>query len=129
MFVAQGDITYKPEFTVSKHEREITNKVVDWVDEHTEYSGIHGEDLKYTGIGCASDWVYSEFRIASFIFELLNLDYEPWYGQGRHDSLVHWMKTALPVFMFLLVNIENLYNWETPDINPVLPEGIPPDPI
>ena len=129
VFAAQGDITYKPEFTVTNHEREITNTAIDWVNDNTEYPGIHGEDFKHTGIGCASDWVYSEFGIASFIFELLNLDYEPWYGHGRHDSLVHWMKTALPVFMYLLVNIENLHDWKTPDIQPPLPEGVPPPPL
>jgi len=90
---------------------------------------MHGEDFKHTGIGCASDWVYSEFRITSFIFELLNSDYEPWYRHGKHDNLVHWMKTTLPVFMYLLVNIENLHNWEIPDIQPSLPEGVPPEPI
>jgi hypothetical protein len=30
------------------------------------------------------------------------------------------MKTTLPVFMYFLINIENLYNWETPEIEPVL---------
>jgi len=60
---------------------------------------------------------------------LLNKDYEPWLGHGKHDNLVHWMKTGLPVFMYLLVNIEKLYNWETPDIQPPLPEGVPPEPL
>jgi len=129
VFAAQGDITYKPEFTVKKHEREITNTATDWVHDNTEYSGIHGEDFKHTGIGCASDWVYSEFGIASFTFELLNSDYEPWYGHGKHDNLIHWMKTTLPVFMYLLVNIKALHDWETPDIEPCLPEGIPPSPL
>jgi len=129
VFGAQGDITYKPEFTVTNHEREITNTAIDWINDNTEYRGMHGEDFKHTGIGCASDWVYSEFRITSFIFELLNSDYEPWYRHGKHDNLVHWMKTTLPVFMYLLVNIENLHNWEIPDIQPSLPEGVPPEPI
>lgn len=128
-FAAQGNIIYKPEFVVKDYERKITNTVIDWVEENTEYNGVHGENFNHTGIGCASDWVYKKYRITSFIFELLNADYEPWYGPGKHDSLVHWMKTALPVFMFLLVNIENLYNWEMPNINPVLPEGIPPEPL
>lgn len=126
---AQGNIVYKPEFVVTDHERKITNAVIDWVVEHTEYRGLHGEDFNHTGIGCASDWVFYKHRIPSFVFEVLNLDYEPWYGPGRHDSLVHWMKTALPVFIYLLVNIENLYNWKMPNINPPLPEGIPPEPL
>ena len=61
--------------------------------------------------------------------EILSEDYEMWMGQGKHDSLVHWMKTTLPVFMYLLVNIENLHNWETPDIQPSLPESVPPPPL
>lgn len=129
VFAAQGDITYKPEFAVTNHERKITNTAVDWVTDNTEYYGIRGEEFKHTGIGCASDWVYSEFGIASFCFEMLSQDYEPWYGHGRHDSLVHWMKTTLPVFMYLLVNIENLHDWKTPDIQPSLPAGVPPPPL
>ena len=50
-------------------------------------------------------------------------------GQAKHDSLVHWMKTTLPVFMYLLVNIDNLHNWKTPDMQPPLPEGVPPPPL
>jgi hypothetical protein len=36
------------------------------------------------------------------------------------------MKTTLPVFMYLLVNIDNLHQWRTPDIQPSLPESVPP---
>jgi carboxypeptidase T len=129
VFAAQGDITYKPEFAVTNHERKITNTAVDWVTDNTEYYGIRGEEFKHTGIGCASDWVYSEFGIASFCFEMLSQDYEPWYGHGRHDGLVHWMKTTLPVFIYLLANIENLHDWKTPDIKPSLPVGVPPIPL
>lgn len=128
-FGAPGVVTYKPEFTVTNHERKILNIAIDWVDDNTEYSGLHGEEFEYTGIGCAMDWVYSEFGITSFSFELLNSDYEPWIGHGKHDSLVHWVKTGLPVFIYLLVNIENLHDWETPDIQPPLPEGVPPEPL
>jgi len=39
------------------------------------------------------------------------------------------MKTTLPVFMYLLVNIEHLHDWEIPDIQPSLPEGVPPPPL
>jgi len=129
IIAAQGDITYKPEYTISTHERAVTNTVMDWVTDHTEYPGIHGEDFEYTGIGCASDWVYKEYTIPSFIFELLNQDYEPMYGHGKHDHLVHWMQTTLPVFMYLLMNIKPLYHWQIPDIEPLLPEGIPPEPM
>ncbi len=72
------------------------------------------------------DWCFQEFYIPSFIFELLSPDYDPGLGQGKHDHLVHWMKTALPIYMYLLVNIENLHDWKTPDIKPHLPEGVPP---
>lgn len=128
-FGAPGVISYKPEFTVSNLERNILNTVIDWVDDNTEYSGIPGEDFRYSGIGCAMDWVFLKYRIPSFTFELLSIDYEPWLDQGKHDNLVHWMKTGLPVFMYLLVNIENLNNWDIPDINPSIPEGVPPNPL
>jgi hypothetical protein len=52
-----------------------------------------------------------------------------WMGQGKHDHLIHWMNTTLPVFLYFIANIENLHNWETPDIQPVLPEGVPPEPL
>jgi len=125
-FGAPGTISFKPEFIVSEHERKVLNTAIDWVEDNTEYSGIFGEKFKYSGIGCAMDWVFFKYRIPSFTFELLSRDYEPWLDQGKHDNLVHWMKTGLPVFMYLLVNIENLNNWETPDIQPSLPEGVPP---
>jgi hypothetical protein len=128
-FMAQGDITYKPEFVVVDHHRIVTNAVIDWVGSHTEYRGIWGENISFTGVGAASDWVYYKFGIASFLFELLNSDYEPWYSHGKHDSLVHWMQTALPVFLYLLVNIECLDDWKMPVYEPVLPEGIPPPPL
>ena len=124
------DVDYKPEFTISKQERVIFNSVLDWVDENTEYKALYGEDYKHAGFGSSYDWIFKEFRILSFCFEILNLDYEPGYTPGgRHDSLVHWMKTTIPVFMFLLVNIENLYNWNEADIEPPLPEGVPPEPL
>jgi len=129
VFGAPGVVTYKPEFTVSNYERKILNVAVDWVNDNTEYTGLRGEEFKYTGIGCAFDWVYFKFGITAFCFELLNTDYEPWVGHGKHDNLVHWMKTALPVFMYLFVNIEQLYNWDSPDNQPSLPEGVPPDPL
>jgi hypothetical protein len=80
--------------------------------------------------GCAMDWCYKEFRIPSFIFEILSLDYESFRtGEIKHDHLVHWVKTTLPFFMYLLVNIDNLRQWKTPDIQPPLPNGVPPEPL
>lgn len=32
-------------------------------------------------------------------------------------------------FMFLLVNIDNLRQWKTPDIQPSLSKGVPPEPL
>jgi len=48
---------------------------------------------------------------------------------GKHDNIVHWMKTTLPFFMYLFVNIENLHAGETPNVNPILPDGVPPPPL
>lgn len=85
--------------------------------------------MNYKASGEETDWCFKEFCIPSFTFEILSADYEPFEGGGKHDNLVHWMQTTLPVFMYLLVNIDNLRLWRTPDIQPLLPEGVPPEPL
>jgi hypothetical protein len=119
-------VAFKSPFKKSNQEKYIHNYVIEWVAENTEYEK---SPLGYYASGTAIDWCFKEFRVPSFTFEILSKDYEPGAGGGKHDSLVHWMKTTLPVFLYLLVNIENLHDWETPDIQPQLPEGIPPDPL
>jgi len=124
------NVDYKPEFKVTNQQRIVFNSILDWVEENTEYQAVYGEDYQHVGFGTAQDWFFKEFRIVSFTFEILSPDYEPGYvGKGKHDNLVHWMKTTIPVYMFLLVNMENLYNWEEANIVPHLPEGIPPEPL
>ena len=105
------------------------NTALSWVEEHTQYESHPVGDFSFTGAGFAHHWVFKHYQIPSFLFELLSQDYEPGAGGGKHDHLVHWMKTTLPVFLFLLVNSEHLHHWETPDIQPRLPEGVPPDPL
>ena len=123
------NVDYKPEYVASEHEKEVINTALDWISENTEYGVCHVDDFSFSGAGFAHHWSFKEFRIPSFCFEMLSPDYDPMYGHGKHDSLVHWMKTTLPVFMYLLVNIENLHDWKTPDIQPSLPEGVPPPPL
>jgi hypothetical protein len=118
--------TFKPIFKKTEQEKKVFNQVMDWVVENTEYED---SPLGYKASGTSLDWCFKEFRIPCFTFELLSLDYEPRSGGGRHDHLVHWMKTGLPVFLYLLVNAIELYNWDLPDNNPPLPEGVPPFPI
>jgi Zinc carboxypeptidase len=122
---------FKPPFEMSNQEKKIHDDVIEWVVENTEYEDgdLSFEGYSYTASGTAADWCFKEFRIPSFTFEILSQDYEPGAGGGKHDNLVHWMKTTLPVFIYLLVNIENLHDWETPDIQPLLPEGVPPNPL
>jgi len=121
------DIKYNPEFVSTEHERKVLNNALEWADENTEYEIMPVETYPFHGAGVAHHWVFKKFRIPSFCFELLSHDYEPGYkGGGPHGELVYWMQESFPVLMYLLVNIENLHNWETPDINPVLPDGIPP---
>jgi hypothetical protein len=115
-----------PPFKITQREKNIYNYVKEWVEVNTEYEADWSEENKVGG--WAIDWCFKEFRIPSFAFEICSIDYDPWWG-GKHDSLVHWMKTTLPFFMYLLVNIENLRQWRTPDIQPPLPEGIPPEPL
>jgi hypothetical protein len=116
---------------MTNQENKIFTYVREWVAENTEYENaeLSYEGEGYKASGTATDWFFKEFKVPSFTFEILSQDYEPAAGGGKHDSLVHWMKTTIPVFMYLLVNIENLHNWQTPDIQPLLPEGIPPDPL
>ncbi|MBU1941173.1 MAG: hypothetical protein KKC68_05310 [Candidatus Thermoplasmatota archaeon] len=125
-------IVFKPPFKMTEQETNIFQYILNWVEKNTEYEPI--SVLIYKGkkvfiSGSSQDWFYKEYRIPSFSFEILSEDYEMWMGQGKHDHLVHWMQTTLPFFIYLLVNIENLHNWETPDIQPPLPDGIPPTPL
>jgi len=121
-------VTFKPPFEMTQPERKIIDYVYDWVEENTEYEAFRTDGEK-TG-GLAIDWCYKEFRVPSFAFEILSLDYEIFRtGEKKHDHLVHWMKTTLPFFMYLLVNVDNLRQWQTPDIQPLLPKGVPPEPL
>lgn len=125
---------FKPPFKMTQHEIGILTYAEEWVEKNTEYEtyrsgqGIVFQGEKFYSSGTSIDWVFKDFHIPSFAFEMLSEEYEMWMGQGKHDHLVHWMQTTLPVFMYLLVNIDNLYEWKTPDIQPPLPEGIPPEP-
>lgn len=118
---------YKAPFKLTEREKNVFNTVKDWVENNTEYGAYRGE--KGGSGGTAMDWCFKEFRVPSFIFELLSQDYEPWLGEGIHDHLIHWMKASMPVLLYLLENIENLHYWETPDVQPILPYGIPPSPL
>jgi hypothetical protein len=121
-------VVFKPPFEMKQKEKDVFNYVLNWVEENTEYEAYR-EGPGNAG-GVAMDWCFQEFRIPSFVLEVLSLDYECFLtGEVRHDHLVHWMKTTLPFFMYLLVNIDNLRQWQTPDIQPPLPDGIPPEPL
>jgi len=116
-----------PPYIMTKKEIQLFEDVKDWVEKNTEYETDKSEETSVGG--CADIWAFNEFRIPSFTFEILSLDYDPWIEEKKHDNLVHWMDTTLPFFMYLLVNIENLHNWEIPNVEPLLPEGVPPPPL
>jgi hypothetical protein len=126
-------LAFKPPFEIPKQEQYVFDYVGEWVAKNTEYekqnSSLSYKNLIYKVSGDVGDWCYKEFRIPTFGFEILSQDYEPWMGKGKHDHLVHWMQTTLSVFMYLLMNIDNLRQWKTPDIQPPLPEGVPPEPL
>ena len=117
---------FKPPFEIPSNEENVFSYVKRWVTENTEYED---KPMGYYASGTATDWCFKEFHIPTFTFEILSREYEPGSRQGKHDHLVHWMKTTLPVFMYLLVNIENLHNWQMPTIQPCLPDGVPPAPL
>ncbi len=121
---------FKHPFEKSEQEKYVFDYVMDWVVENTEYERVDDiTEMDYYASGTTTDWCFKEFRIPSFGFELLSLDYNTLFGESKHDHLVHWMNTTIPVFMYLLVNIDNLREWRTPDIEPSLPEGVPPPPL
>ena len=91
--------------------------VKNWVEKNTEYKAAENNDR--FGMGNSMAWCFKKFHVPSFTFELLSPDYDPWFGHGKHDNLVHWMKTGLPVFLYMLVNIENLYFWKLPNVTMV----------
>jgi len=126
-FFSVLDIPYRPEFTTTEHEKTVLNTALYWTEENTQYDIMPVAEYDFYGGGVAHHWVFKEFRIPSFCFELMSQDYEPGYkGGGPHGELVYWMQESLPVLLYLLANIENLNNWETPDNDPALPDGIPP---
>ncbi len=129
-FLSVINIPYRPEFTATEHEKNVLNSALYWAEENTEYQIMPVDEYDIYGGGVAHHWVFKEFRIPSFCYEILSQDYEPGYkGGGPHDNLVHWMKASLPVLMYLLTNIKNLNEWKIPDINPYLPDGVPPESI
>jgi hypothetical protein len=117
---------FKPPFELSSDQSVVYDEIRKWASENTEYED---KSIWYKASGTSPDWCFKEFIVPSVTFEILSMDYEPGAGGGKHDSLVHWMKTTIPVFMFMLVNAENLYLWNIPDIIPALPEGVPPEPL
>lgn len=126
-FRCLSDKIIRSEYDISPRELNVFNYTKYWVENNTEYAAR--EDEVGFGFGSSSSYCFKECHIASFCLEALNTGYDPWFGHGKHDRLVHWMNTTLPVFMYLLVNIENLHNWDTPHIEPLLPDGVPPPPL
>jgi len=136
-----GWAAFKPPFEITKQEQYILDDAIDWVSDNTEYTMSDDPEFTvYFTSGTGTDWCFKEFRIPSFCFEMLSENYFPskgggipwdktYLGESKHDHLVHWMQTTLPVFMYLLVNIDNLREWQTPNIQPSLPEGVPPKPL
>ncbi len=117
----------RSEYEISPNELAVYDNAKNWISKNTEYRASKSKGGY--GNGNSMAWCYKEFQIPSFTFELLTPDYDPWFSSGKHDHLIHWMKTGLPVFLYMLVNIENLNDWEIPDIHPPLPKGVPPSPL
>ena len=126
---------FKPPFEMTSHEIDIYTTIEEWITTHTEYTSYRsGDRIKFQGrevyfSGTSTDWFFKAYHIPSITFEILSEDYEMYMGQGKHDHLVHWMKTTLPVFLYLLVNIEHLHAWKLPTVDVSLPEDVPPEPL
>jgi hypothetical protein len=117
-------LSYEPPFTMANQENQVYEHVANWIKENTVYDGIMGQKIGAKTGGNVMDWCFKEFRIPSFTLELYAWEYGP-YEKNIHVDLVYWMKTTLPFFMYLLMNSESLHSWQTPGIEPLLPEGIP----
>jgi hypothetical protein len=121
VFTTVNEVEYKPEFTISSHQKTVLNTALSWVEEHTQYESHPVGDFSFTGAGFAHHWVFKHYQIPSFLFELLSQDYEPGFkGGGPHGELVYWMEESIPVLLYLLFNIEALNQWEKPDREPNL---------
>ena len=68
-----------PPFIMTENEIQLFDDVKNWVEENTEYEADRSEENKVGG--CADIWVFNEFRIPSFTFEILSLDYDAWKGE------------------------------------------------
>ncbi len=106
----------RPPFKVSTQQQKVFDAVDTWVIENTEYLVFNRTDV-FTS-GDVLNWCFKTYHIPSFAFELLSKDYEPLFGHGRHDQLVHWMGTALPTLLFFVVNAENFHTWSPPTLSP-----------
>jgi len=121
-FGAPSYVVIHSDYSLNSTEISVFDYAKSWVENHTEYHAAKNKDP--FGMGDSMAWCFKEFFIPSFTFEILSKEYDPWFGHGKHDHLVHWMETTLPVFMYLLVNIQNLHEWKIPDIQPPLRKGI-----
>jgi len=116
VFTSVSEIDYKPEFIVTDDEKKVLNRAMSWVEEHTQYESHPVGGFSFTGAGFSHHWVFKQYRIPSFLFELLSQDFEPGFrGGGPHDDLVYWMKESLPVLLYLLYNIQYFNKWEEPE--------------
>jgi carboxypeptidase T len=126
-FSRPSDKIIRSEYVMSPRELNVFEFAKSWVENNTEYRKAKDDD-KF-GYGSSVSYCFKECHIPSFGLEILTSDYDPWFWHGKHDHLVHWMNTTLPVFMYLLANIENFHDWDIPDIAPLLPDGVPPPPL
>jgi carboxypeptidase T len=117
----------RSEYELSPRELGVLDYAKSWVENNTEYRSA--KDNNKFGYGSSADYCFKECHIPSFGLEILTPNLDPWFSHGKHNNLVHWMNTTLPIFMYLLVNIEKFHDWDTPDIEPLLPDGVPPPPL
>ena len=117
------EIEHEPEYKISIHEKNILRSSLNWIKKNTQYAIVDPDYINPYGFGIVHHWVFKEFHIPSFCFEVYSQKYDPGYiGGGPHNNLVYWMKESLPVLLFFLVNIDPLNDWDFPDNEPVLPE-------
>ena len=112
-----------------------------WVRAHTEYKagkaqwGNFSAGLPYSASGSSMDWAYKTHKVPAFTLEIA-IYYTSVFSDGYLDryylqpykGLDYWMRASLPISLHMLVNAQELHDWQPPVNEPPLPEGVPPAP-
>jgi hypothetical protein len=129
-----------PPFRIPPEHEAVFQHELAWIQEHTEYLagraqwGNLSAGLPYSPSGSSADYAYQMWRIPSATFEqafgptaVLTENYAERMASDD-PGLEYWMKAGLPVVWHWLLNARELQDWQLPERDVPLPEGVPPEP-